>query len=749
MVRGIAYLGSNLAGMYIDKDELWNEKSENTTSNSLIAKNEENKDTSNKRIMPKRKAKSIERRCFEDLFVLNSPPCKRSRSSVVLQQVKLTPAFSYGENLNSFGFENEDIDSEDDSEDVRSKVLHDPRISLPLPSTMTETPKLCKRRVSIDSKTHKSGKLSVWKQKIGSFGNGVHGNGFSLPKAFELKSTEALAGANFIDDAAGKNKLGKVSERVNKPIKKIDGLHLNGCRRPLITLTRTKVFDGARIINYEHNSFGHGLEDNDRPYSDSESEVNSDFCCRQDRKIKHRNSSLCENRQPSGDTKLILCIITLAQCCVHRAGTPYEYSLTWLVFSLMAVYNIILMSSNSEKKSDKYTTCGVISNVQPRETFPTQRLETLEAIYCRLHTSEIPQRLPCREAEFERVCAFIKGCTANNAISQAMYVSGVPGTGKTATVLQAVRHMKASENLIFDFVTVNAMELSDPKQIFVKIYQDLFNVKKKTAPKKARKKLNDIFRYRDKKRLPVIVLVDELDLLSTKKQEIIYDIFNWSTNEESLVSVIAIANTLDLPERLFSQRISSRLGANRLCFQPYDHDEVAYIIRDRLLGSTAVEAEAVELASRKVAAISGDLRKALDILRSAAELAISANQKQLTMKNVQEAIRLASTSVRVELIRALPRHSALLLRAALAEQLSSGLDEFQFHILFKQYRLQCSVANINPMSTSAAYRNAMEMCSERLLVAASGTGSMSRRFRLGMTTHDVQFAFKQVDESIF
>ncbi|VDK76407.1 unnamed protein product, partial [Litomosoides sigmodontis] len=702
MVRGIAYLGSNLAGMYIDKDELWNEKSENTTSNSLIAKNEENKDTSNKRIMPKRKAKSIERRCFEDLFVLNSPPCKRSRSSVVLQQVKLTPAFSYGENLNSFGFENEDIDSEDDSEDVRSKVLHDPRISLPLPSTMTETPKLCKRRVSIDSKTHKSGKLSVWKQKIGSFGNGVHGNGFSLPKAFELKSTEALAGANFIDDAAGKNKLGKVSERVNKPIKKIDGLHLNGCRRPLITLTRTKVFDGARIINYEHNSFGHGLEDNDRPYSDSESEVNSDFCCRQDRKIKHRNSSLCENRQPSG-----------------------------------------------EKKSDKYTTCGVISNVQPRETFPTQRLETLEAIYCRLHTSEIPQRLPCREAEFERVCAFIKGCTANNAISQAMYVSGVPGTGKTATVLQAVRHMKASENLIFDFVTVNAMELSDPKQIFVKIYQDLFNVKKKTAPKKARKKLNDIFRYRDKKRLPVIVLVDELDLLSTKKQEIIYDIFNWSTNEESLVSVIAIANTLDLPERLFSQRISSRLGANRLCFQPYDHDEVAYIIRDRLLGSTAVEAEAVELASRKVAAISGDLRKALDILRSAAELAISANQKQLTMKNVQEAIRLASTSVRVELIRALPRHSALLLRAALAEQLSSGLDEFQFHILFKQYRLQCSVANINPMSTSAAYRNAMEMCSERLLVAASGTGSMSRRFRLGMTTHDVQFAFKQVDESIF
>ncbi|MCP9258104.1 Origin recognition complex subunit 1 [Dirofilaria immitis] len=218
-------------------------------------------------------------------------------------------------------------------------------------------------------------------------------------------------------------------------------------------------------------------------------------------------------------------------------------------------------------------------------------------------------------------------------------------------------------------------------------------------------------------------LISVLDLLNTKKQEIIYDIFNWSANEESL-------------------------GANRLCFQPYDHDEVAYIIRDRLCGSTAVEAEAIELASRKVAAISGDLRKALDILRSATQRAITANQKQLTMKNVQEAIRQASTNVRVELIRALPRHSVLLLRAALAEQLSSGLDEFQFHILFKQYRLQCNVANINPVSASAAYRSAMEMCSERLLVAASGNGSMSRRFRLGITTHDVQFAFKQLNESV-
>lgn len=41
-------------------------------------------------------------------------------------------------------------------------------------------------------------------------------------------------------------------------------------------------------------------------------------------------------------------------------------------------------------------------------------------------------------------------------------------------------------------------------------------------------------------------------------------------------------------------------GLNRMCFQPYDHDEISSIIKDRLCGSAAVEEDAVELASRKV-----------------------------------------------------------------------------------------------------------------------------------------------------
>jgi Cdc6-like AAA superfamily ATPase len=51
----------------------------------------------------------------------------------------------------------------------------------------------------------------------------------------------------------------------------------------------------------------------------------------------------------------------------------------------------------------------------------------------------------------------------------------------------------------------------------------------------------------------------QMDLLCTRRQEILYDIFNWGTMNEARLVVLAIANTLDLPERILVQRVSSRL----------------------------------------------------------------------------------------------------------------------------------------------------------------------------------------------
>lgn len=63
-----------------------------------------------------------------------------------------------------------------------------------------------------------------------------------------------------------------------------------------------------------------------------------------------------------------------------------------------------------------------------------------------------------------------------------------------------------------------------------------------------------------------------------------------------------IANTMDLPEKLLP-RISSRMGIQRLCFGPYNHQQLQEIISSRLKGIDAFEKQAIEFASRKVSVL--------------------------------------------------------------------------------------------------------------------------------------------------
>ena len=55
------------------------------------------------------------------------------------------------------------------------------------------------------------------------------------------------------------------------------------------------------------------------------------------------------------------------------------------------------------------------------------------------------------------------------------------------------------------------------------------------------------------------VCLSQLDLLWTRKQDVMYNIFDWPSNPRARLVVLAVANTMDLPERIMIKRVSSRL----------------------------------------------------------------------------------------------------------------------------------------------------------------------------------------------
>jgi origin recognition complex subunit 1 len=70
----------------------------------------------------------------------------------------------------------------------------------------------------------------------------------------------------------------------------------------------------------------------------------------------------------------------------------------------------------------------------------------------------------------------------------------------------------------------------------------------------------------DSRTYPSVVLMDELDQLVTPKQDVVYNFFNWPTLVGSKLVVIAVANTMDLPERVMTGRVRSRLGKSNFVF---------------------------------------------------------------------------------------------------------------------------------------------------------------------------------------
>lgn len=239
-----------------------------------------------------------------------------------------------------------------------------------------------------------------------------------------------------------------------------------------------------------------------------------------------------------------------------------------------------------------------------------------------LQLSALPDSLPCREKERAEIERFLESSVRRGGLGSALYVSGMPGTGKTATVTEVLRRLQdkvdAGELPSFLPVEVNAMSLSHPFQLYSVLHTAVTG--KRAAPARAATLLEAYFASSAARRPVVVAVVDELDYLVTKKQTVLYNLFEWPSRPLSRLVVVGLANTMDLPERLLP-KVHSRLGLNRVVFPPYTRAQIQTIVSARLRGLDVFENDAIEMAARKVASLSGDVRRALQICRRAAELA--------------------------------------------------------------------------------------------------------------------------------
>ncbi|XP_060890620.1 origin recognition complex subunit 1 isoform X2 [Labrus mixtus] len=385
----------------------------------------------------------------------------------------------------------------------------------------------------------------------------------------------------------------------------------------------------------------------------------------------------------------------------------------------------------------------------PSRSLPArQPANVLEEARTRLHVSAVPESLPCREQEFQDIYSFVESKVMDGT-GGCMYISGVPGTGKTATVHEVMRCLQhaADEDEIppFQFIEINGMKMTDPHQAYVQILQKLTG--QKATADHAAALLEKRFSNPAPRKESTVLLVDELDLLWTRKQNVMYNLFDWPTRRHARLVVLTIANTMDLPERIMINRVASRLGLTRMSFQPYSFKQLQQIITSRLNKVKAFEEDALQLVSRKVAALSGDARRCLDICRRATEICEhSAADRSATglvaMSHVMEALNEMFSSAYINAIKCASVQEQLLLRAIIAEFRRLGLEEATFQQVFVQHQALCRVEGLQPISVSEGLAVCQRLGACRILLLEPSRLGVLQRVRLNVSQDDVVFALK-------
>ncbi|KAJ1871909.1 AAA ATPase, partial [Coemansia sp. S17] len=228
-----------------------------------------------------------------------------------------------------------------------------------------------------------------------------------------------------------------------------------------------------------------------------------------------------------------------------------------------------------------------------------------------LHRSTAPPQIIGRESEQAAIRQFLQ-TTVEKGRGGSMYISGNPGTGKTACLQTLIKQSLTS----FPSVLVNCVPLTRPEQAYAAVL-DALNVEYDGADSA----LAGLERLVFKGKGAFLVILDEVDSLLGSKQEVLYRLFELAAHPDSRLALVGIANALDLTDRFLPRLQARNCVPILLNFNPYQVNDIVAILQSRLdsvaTGEPVIQKAALELCARKVAATSGDLRKALDVCRQA------------------------------------------------------------------------------------------------------------------------------------
>ncbi len=285
----------------------------------------------------------------------------------------------------------------------------------------------------------------------------------------------------------------------------------------------------------------------------------------------------------------------------------------------------------------------------------------------------MPEILPHREKEINNLASVLVPALRDETPSN-VFIYGKTGTGKTAVTKFVGRELLKKGKEIgkqVNFIYINCEVVDTQYRLLQNIANHFIDEWSERIPftgwptDEVFAKLKQMI---EKEGGVTVIILDEVDKL--KGDEALYNLSRINNDlKNAKVSIVGISNDLKFTEFL-DPRVKSSLGEENMIFPPYDAGELQDILNQRVeiaLKPGVIDEDVVPLCSALAAQEHGDARRALDLLRIAAEIAERSKSPRITKNHVRQAQNKIEVDRVTEVVRTLPTQSKLLLLAILLQ----------------------------------------------------------------------------------
>jgi cell division control protein 6 len=287
-----------------------------------------------------------------------------------------------------------------------------------------------------------------------------------------------------------------------------------------------------------------------------------------------------------------------------------------------------------------------------------------------------------------------------------LLIFGKPGTGKTAVVKNVIEHLykKANElDIKLRVPFINAKNSNTPYKILYEI-AELLDINKEERKMQVyftglsmSEATDRILDYIKRKSIKVVLVIDEIDsLVNRKGDDILYNFTraNERISSDQFISLIGISNSLTFKDKL-DPRVKSSLSEEELVFNPYTIEQLKEILVDRCklaFYDNVVPIGVINLCAAIAGKETGDARKAIDLLRVAAEIAERSITMQITEDHIRSAQQKIDSDTNLEILSNSTLHTKLLILSIVkAKNGSTG----EIYAVYQQY---CSQLEQEPLT---------------------------------------------------